>query len=382
MTPARGTGADQSGDVILGFDIGGTKSAVILGVQERPGEIGSLAPVDRIAFPTEADKGRQKSLERICAAADELLGRNAGRAARLSRLGVSCGGPLDSALGIVLSPTYLPGWDEVPIVQILRDRFGAPARLQNDANACALAEWIFGAGRGCRNLLFLTFGTGLGAGIILDGRLYIGTTDLAGGVGHIRLSDHGPVGYGKSGSFEGFCSGAGIAQLAQQMARERYQRAESVSYCRSEADLGKITTRDVAEAAARGDPLAREIFAICGRYLGQGLSILIDVLNPQAIILGSVFVRMRELIWPETEAALKREALPRARGACKVIPAGLGEQVGDYAALVAAVYDPTSPGPPHGATVVRTPAASIPSPAGTGARNSCCRRSRRDRRPR
>ncbi len=322
----------------LGIDIGGTKSAVVLGEQARSGDIGSLAPVDRIAFPTKTEEGLQAALNRIFTAAEQILARSAARSGTLQGIGVSCGGPLDSSRGVVLSPTFLPGWDEVPIVKLLSERFGAPARLQNDANACALAEWIFGAGKGCRNLVFLTFGTGLGSGIILDGRLYIGTNDMAGEVGHIRLSDNGPVGYGKSGSFEGFCSGAGIAQLAQTKARERFQQAKTVSFCASEQDLPRITTRDVAEAAARGDELAREVFEISGRYLGQGLSVLIDILNPEVIVLGSVFVRARDLLWPAAEAVLAREALQRSRRVCRVVPAALGEQVGDYAALVVAAY--------------------------------------------
>jgi glucokinase len=324
---------------ILGVDIGGTKSAVILGIQERPGELGSLVPVDRIAFPTETKKGLEACLKRILSAGDEILARNVHRGGRLSAIGVSCGGPLDSSRGIVLSPTFLPGWDEVPITRILQEHFGAPARLQNDANAGAMAEWLFGAGKGYRNLVFLTFGTGLGAGIILDGRLYCGTNDMAGEVGHIRLSENGPVGFGKAGSFEGFCSGAGIAQLAQTKARERYQQSLPVSFCPSEWDLEKITTLDVAEAAARGDMLAREVFAVSGRYLGQGLSVLIDILNPEIIILGSIFVRARDLLWPYAQEVLEREALARSRKACKVVPAGLGEKIGDYASLVVGAYD-------------------------------------------
>ena len=202
-----------------------------------------------------------------------------------------------------------------------------------------MAEWLFGAGKGCRNLVFLTFGTGLGAGIILNGRLYCGTNDMAGEVGHIRLSENGPVGFGKAGSFEGFCSGAGIAQLAQTKARERFQQSLPVSFCPSMADLEKITALDVAEAAARGDALAHEVFAVCGRYLGQGLSVLIDILNPEIIILGSIFVRARDLLWPSAEAVLEREALTRSRRVCRVLPASLGEQIGDYASLVVAAYD-------------------------------------------
>lgn len=129
-------------------------------------------------------------------------------------IGISCGGPLDSRQGLILSPPNLPGWDNVPITAWLRQRTGAPAYLQNDANACALAEWRFGAGRGCQNMIFLTFGTGLGAGFILNGKLYAGANDMAGEVGHVRAAPDGPVGYGKRGSFEGFCSGGGIAQLS------------------------------------------------------------------------------------------------------------------------------------------------------------------------
>ena len=133
----------------------------------------------------------------------------------LKRIGISCGGPLDSKKGIIFSPPNLPGWDNVPITRILSDEFGVETALQNDANACALAEWLMGAERGHSNMIFLTFGTGMGAGLILNGRLYSGTNDLGGEVGHIRLAKTGPVGFGKAGSFEGFCSGGGIAQLAK-----------------------------------------------------------------------------------------------------------------------------------------------------------------------
>jgi glucokinase len=134
----------------------------------------------------------------------------------ISGIGISCGGPLNSKRGVILGPPNLPGWDHVEIVKYYRDSFHVPVFLQNDANACAVAEWRYGAGRGCDNLIFMTFGTGgLGGGFVLNGRLYTGSNDMAGEVGHIRLSESGPVGYGKAGSFEGFCSGGGIAQLAR-----------------------------------------------------------------------------------------------------------------------------------------------------------------------
>ena len=329
---------------LLGIDIGGTKSAVVLG--EHRGPEGGLTILTRAAFPTEAARGPEHALGRILDEAEALLaaapsteGAAAGGAGAggASGVGISCGGPLDSRRGLILSPPNLPGWDGVPVVEAVERRLGLPARLQNDANACALAEWRFGAARGCRNAVFLTFGTGLGAGLILDGRLYAGTNDLAGEAGHLRLAEHGPVGYGKAGSFEGFCSGGGLAELARSMVLERLQSGRKVSFCPDAAGLAGLSAQRVAEAARGGDPLAREIFRVSGRYLGRGLAVLVDLLNPEVIVIGSVFARARDLLWPEAEAELAREALPPALRACRVVPAALGERLGDYAALTVAL---------------------------------------------
>ena len=231
-----------------------------------------------------------------------------------------------------MSPPNLPGWDGIPIVKILSDRFSIRSGLHNDANACALAEWRFGAGRGLRNMVFLTFGTGLGAGLILDGKLYAGTNDNAGELGHIRLSPFGPVGYGKCGSFEGFASGGGIAQLARFKVSERLQMGERVPWCAAE-ELDGITAQKVAVAASEGDELAREIYRISATYLGRGLAVVIDLLNPEAIVIGSIYARNREMMEPYVLQEIEREALPHARRVCRILPAALGEQIGDYAAL-------------------------------------------------
>jgi glucokinase len=256
----------------------------------------------------------------------------------LSANGVSCAGPLDSRAGLVLSPPNLPGWDRVDVVTPFRERFGVPVALQNDANAGALAEWLWGAGRGCDNLIFLTFGTGMGAGLILDGRLYTGTNDMGGECGHVRLEWYGPVGYGKPGSFEGWCSGGGIAQLAQAMALAELQTGRSPTFCPTIADLPGVTTEKVGEAAQRGDPLAVEVFQVVARQLGRGLAMLVDILNPQRIILGSIWGRQRALLGPTTMEVLKKEAIPRSLEVCDILPAQLGEQIGDFASLAIALY--------------------------------------------
>jgi glucokinase len=168
--------------------------------------------------------------------------------------------------------------------------------------------------------------------------LYAGINDNAGEVGHIRLSDKGPAGFGKTGSFEGFCSGGGLAQLGYTMALEKYQMGICPSYFDPEAAPGHITAKTLAVAAEQGDETAREVYEVCGEYLGKGLAILIDILNPECIVIGSIFARSHDLIWPSAQKVLEREALRCSFARCKVVPAALGEQIGDYAALMTAVY--------------------------------------------
>lgn len=301
--------------MFTGIDIGGTKCAVITGSKEE-------GILKKIKFPTTTV---DETLENIFKAVEKL---GAGRA-----IGVSCGSPLDSKKGIIMSPPNLPGWDNIEIVKTLRERFGVPAGLQNDANACALAEWKFGAGRGCKNMAFLTCGTGFGAGLILNGGLYAGTNDNAGEIGHIRLCDMGPVGYGKSGSAEGFCSGGGIAQLGRMFALERLQTGNGTLYCKTAANLSAVTAKSIAEAAFAGDETAIKVYDTCAQMLGRAVSVLIDLLNPEKIVIGSIFARSEALLRPKMEEVIKKETLSFSRSVCDIVPAELGEAIGDYAAI-------------------------------------------------
>ncbi len=309
-------------DLLIGVDIGGTKCAVVLG--NTVPEI-----LDRVEFSTESKAGPEQTINKIENAVQNILDKL--NVERVRYIGISCGGPLDSQRGVILSPPNLPGWDNIPIVSILGKKFGIPVAIQNDANACALAEWKWGAGKGCRNMVFLTFGTGLGAGLILDGKLYSGTNDMAGEVGHIRLEKDGPVGYGKEGSFEGFCSGGGIALQAKEVLRTG--SGGNTDFCREFSGGKPVTARDVCMYASKGDSVALEILENSGRRLGMGLSILIDILNPERIVIGSIFTHCRTYLEPAAEAVIQREALMAARRVCTVVPASLGKNIGDYASL-------------------------------------------------
>ena len=328
--------------IVAGIDIGGTKCAACLGRAtegDAPDGQGRVEMLGRRQMPTPS--APRQALAQLGDALAELV---AERGEWPAAVGISCGGPLDSRAGLVLAPPNLPGWGRVDVVTPFRARFGVPVALQNDANACALAEWRWGAGRGCRSMVFLTFGTGMGAGLVLDGRLYAGASDMAGEVGHVRLAEDGPLGYGKRGSFEGFCSGGGIARLAQARALEAIQAGTPPSFCPTLADLEGVTAEKVALAAlgpggaGQGDALALDIWATVGEYLGRGLAVLVDVLNPERIVIGSIYGRQRALLEAAAMRTLRAEAHPHALAACEVVPAGLGEQVGDYASLAVALW--------------------------------------------
>lgn len=297
--------------ISIGLDIGGTKCAISTGECSAD----SIRILSREEFPTAGLSWRQV-LDEFAKRIDSISCADATLA--IESIGISCGGPLDSKEGVIMSPPNLPGWDGVRIVEFFSNRFHVPVHLQNDANACALAEYRFGAGRGTRNMVFMTFGTGLGAGIVIDGKLYSGTNDNAGEIGHIRLAPTGPIGYNKEGSAEGFCSGAGIARLAKM---------------RKGLDL---TTKEIFARVRAGDPDCTEVFRESAEKLASILAFTIDILNPEVIALGGVFMRNADLFMKIVDPILDREALPLARRVCRIVPAGLGESVGDYAALAVA----------------------------------------------
>lgn len=319
-------------ELAVGLDIGGTKCAVSLG--RRNGD--SLAILHREEFPTKGLTW-QETLGEFAVRLDALDALK-GRAD--FAIGISCGGPLDSRAGVVLSPPNLPGWDNVPVVRYFEERFHVPVCLQNDANACAYAEWKFGAGRDTRNMVFMTFGTGLGAGMVLDGRLYTGANDNAGEIGHIRLESAGPLGYGKEGSAEGFCSGAGIARLATMRARELTAvtgKSAATSATITKALKGELTARELFAAVRANDAFCTSVFRESARHLATILAYTIDIVNPERIVLGGVYMRNVDLFEPVIMPLIADEALPGARAACRIVPAGLGENVGDYAALAVAI---------------------------------------------
>jgi glucokinase len=297
---------------IIGLDIGGTKSAVVEGTFDAQ-------ILQRHPFTTPVDQPFDIARGRMAAEIDQVL--EASRSAEV--ISVSVGGPLDIQRGVLTAPVHLPNWHGAPLKGWLEARYGLPTYVEHDGNSGALAEYHFGAGQGARVLIFLTFGTGLGAGIIIDGRLLYGVTDTAGEVGHIRIAPDGPISHGKSGSWEGFASGVGLVHLAHLRQPHRWQEP--------------LTTRVIVSAALEGDPDALALVREAGQWLGRGLAMLVDILNPDRILVGTLGVVLGELLLEPARQSMQAEALPIAAAACQVLPAGLGERLQDVQALMAGI---------------------------------------------
>src|SRR5215510_13343435 len=312
---------------IIGLDIGGTKTAVVEGSARA--EI-----LQREEIATEASRPFDETFPRIAGLIKKTIEAARQSSRQVVAVSVSIGGPLKIAEGVLIDPPHLPGWHGVRLKERLSDEFPSlPVFIEHDGNAGALAEFHFGAGKGrddLRHLVFLTFGTGLGAGLIVNGQVLHGATDTAGEVGHLRLAWESPalpIGFGKAGSWEGFASGEGLVGMASRMFPGRWSRETPI--------------RELVAAILADEPQALEVAAEVGRWLGRGMAMLVDTLNPQLITLGSLAVALGDRVLAPARRAVDEEALPQAAAACEIVPAKLGKRIGDVAALMAALTEDT-----------------------------------------
>ena len=299
-------------DLILALDFGGTKhAAALVGRGER--EWRNRLQADA---PARADGAADRAV--VFGLARELL---AGQ--RPAAVGVSCGGPVDFNTGTVRLSHHVPGWENTPLQALLEAEFGAPARVDNDANVAALGEHRYGAGHGCDSLLYITISTGVGGGWILNGQPWRGQDGMAGEIGHTVVDPAGPVCLcGKRGCVERLASGPYLAGHA----RERLEREPgrgAILRALARDDLARVDARLVAQAAAQGDELARSVLAEAGRALGVGIGNAANLVNPGRFVLGGGVTKAGELWWEAVRSAARATALPEVL--FEIVPAGLGD---------------------------------------------------------
>ncbi len=308
-----------SEQLVIGIDLGGTKISTAL--VNRSGGI-----IARDYRRTEATEGQQAVVARMLDAAREVMAQSGVTRSQITAVGIGAPGPLDIKTGMTMSPPNLPGWRCVPLRQLVEDGLGITAFLEKDTNAAALGEFHFGAGRGTRHMIYVTASTGIGSGLILDGKLYYGADGMAGEIGHTTILPDGPLcGCGNRGCLESLASGTAIAHLA----RERVNRGISTRITElAENNLDRITAELVAKAAAQGDIEAREILAQAMNYLGIGVANLVNLFNPQLIVIGGGLTHIGEELFELVRNAIIRHAFPRPAQTVRVARAELGDQVG------------------------------------------------------
>ena len=308
---------------ILGIDLGGTKIAVACARLD-----GRVLAEQRI--PTRPEEGPERNLERVLDAAGSILDQAKVAKVELVAVGVSIPGPWDHDAGTFLDLPNLPGWEGYPIRRRLEEDFDVPVHMDNDANAAALAEWKFGAGRGSRHLIYLTMSTGIGGGLILDGRLHRGRNYNAGEVGHQVIVPNGPpCGCGLRGHLEGLCSGSGMARRLRQMVTEN----NSVMWRMAGGDPGKLSAEILVEAVRRGDGLAEEFFEQTLDELSTGLANLIFILNPEMIILGTIVAKNPDLYLEPLNRLVRQKVWKIFTPDLRIVPAQLTDRIGVCAPL-------------------------------------------------
>ena len=314
--------------LVIGIDLGGTKIGTAL-----VDSAGTIIAHDY--QETHATEGQKAVIERMLDGARRVMAQARVNQSQVTAVGVVAPGPLDIEAGVVVAPPNLPGWDRVPLKQLIEDALGITTFLENDANAAALGEYRFGAGRGTEHMIYVTVSTGVGGGLILDGRLYHGANGMAGEIGHITIMPYGPrCGCGNRGCLEALASGTAIARQA----RERVARGVPTLIADlTGGDPERITAKLIAEAASRGDVEAREILAEAMNYLGIGMANLVNLFNPELIVIGGGLTNIGEMLFGPVRRAIDRRAFRTPAQVVRVVQAELGDNVGVLGAAAVAL---------------------------------------------
>lgn len=302
----------------IGIDVGGTNVKIAL--VDDNGKI-----IYSNSVPTRAEMGYEYTVNNIKQAIYDLMKETKLSTKDIEGIGFGFPGQVDYKSGIVRLAPNIPGWVEVPIAKMIEDEFHIPTRVDNDVRCAALGELNYGAGKGCENLICITVGTGIGSGLIINGKLVRGAANAAGEIGHIKLQMHdGPIcGCGDTGCMEAFASGPSIVAMA-----EDYIKGGKSTKYREMANGGDITPFIVAEAAKAGDPVAKKIFARMGEYIGIGMSSVVNLLNPEKIIVGGGVADAGDILLDPLKENLKKRAMKIAGETVQVVPAQLGNTAG------------------------------------------------------
>ena len=303
----------------VGVDIGGTNVKIAL--VNKKGEISCPKTV-----PTRAEMGYEYTIGNIKQCIKDVMTEADITTADIEGIGFGFPGQIDCDNGIVRILPNIPGWIDVPIAEIMRNEFNVPVKVDNDVRCMALAELNYGAGAGCQNLICITIGTGIGSGLVVNGKLVRGASNAAGEIGHIKLEMHDGLicGCGDTGCFEAYASAPSIIA----MAKDYISGGKSTKYRELAGSVDAITPAIVCQAAKEGDVVAKKIFDRMGEYLGIGLASVVNLLNPEKIVIGGGVADAGDILFEPLKKTLKDRAMPIQGAAVTVVPAELGNTAG------------------------------------------------------
>ena len=310
---------------VLAIDLGGTK--VITALISSKGEM-----LARETLPTLASEGLESVVNRIFSAIDHLLSLKNVTSFQETAISIAAAGVIDMKEGIITSSPNLPGWHDVPLRSMVKERYNVNTFLINDAKAAALGEHQFGTGKGAENLIYITVSTGIGGGIMINGKLYFGASGGAGEIGHMTIDVNGPkCNCGNVGCLEVLASGTAIAKEAIKRIREGEQSALRKMVA---GKIDNITAEQVSLAAQGGDYLASEVVAKAAVYLATGIVNLVNLFNPEIIIVGGGVSKIGDLLLSPVKQAVRARVFPLMAKAVRILPAGLGDDAGVFGAAV------------------------------------------------
>jgi len=282
--------------------------------------------------PTLAGEGPEAVINRLGLAIDHMLSLRNVSPSPIGAISIAAAGPIDMEQGIVTASPNLPGWTNIPLRRLIAEKFKLKVFLLNDAKAAALGEYRFGAGKGANNLIYVTVSTGIGGGIIIDGQLYSGSSGGAGEIGHMTIDINGPkCNCGNTGCLEMLASGTAIAREA---ARRLRAGEQSTLIEMAGGRVENVTSEKVAAAARQGDALARDVIAGAAGYLGVGMVNLVNIFNPDTIIIGGGVAKMGDLLFHPVRQAVRERAFTLHAQAVHILPARLGDDAGVIGAAV------------------------------------------------
>jgi glucokinase len=321
---------EDADDLILSIDLGGTK--ILTAVTNSQGKM-----LSRDHSITPAPKGHEAVIQSILESAHRALEQANVAISELTAIGVGAPGLSNPETGILFTSPNLPGWRDIPLRQIIQERLGKKTFLINDANAAALGEFYFGAARGVRNFIYITLSTGIGGGIVIDGKIYSGAIGAAGEVGHMTIDDEGPLcNCGNRGCWETLASGTALAREA----RHRIEEGNMTSILEyAQGDIEKVTAQVVHSAAKHGDNLAKELIARTGYYVGVGLANLINIFNPGLIVIGGGLSNIGDMLLKPAFKTAGERAYKEAFQAMRFASAELGRNSGVLGAATFALQE-------------------------------------------